>query len=193
MNVAGVPITAELLRKHDRPGPRYTSYPTAVEFHDGVGEAVYLEKLAQADAVAAEPLSFYFHLPFCHERCTFCGCHVTITKRTERATEYLSYLEREVDLVAQHLPHRRQVAQFHWGGGTPTYHSPEELRHLFQVGEFLGPRLVSQHNVRTYLRLMEGIRDSLREGRFAEYRLRMLSQLRSVLTQGPKGPEPREE
>ena len=67
------------------------------------------------------------------------------------------------------------------------------VRHLFQVGEFLGPRLVSQHNVRTYLRLMEGIRDSLREGRFAEYRLRMLSQLRGVLAKGPKGPEPREE
>jgi oxygen-independent coproporphyrinogen III oxidase len=133
MQVAGVPITAALLRKHDRPGPRYTSYPTAVEFHAGVGEAAYLEKLAQADALAQEPLSFYFHLPFCHERCTFCGCHVTITKRTERATEYLSYLEREVDLVAQRLPHRRQVAQYHWGGGTPTYHPPEELRQLHRV------------------------------------------------------------
>ena len=133
MHVDGVPITAELLRKHDRPGPRYTSYPTAVEFHDGVGEAAYLEKLALADALAHEPLSFYFHLPFCHERCTFCGCHVTITKRTERATEYLSYLEREVDLVAKHLPHRRQVAQFHWGGGTPTYHSPAELQQLHRV------------------------------------------------------------
>ena len=133
MHAAGVPITAELLRKHDRPGPRYTSYPTAVEFHDGIGEVQYKEKLAQADALANEPLSLYFHLPFCHERCTFCGCHVTITKRTERATEYLEYLHREIDLVAKHLPNRRQVAQYHWGGGTPTYHSPDELRQLHRT------------------------------------------------------------
>jgi oxygen-independent coproporphyrinogen-3 oxidase len=131
MEPTGVPI--DLLRKHDRPGPRYTSYPTAVEFHAGVGEAQYRDKLAQADAHRDEPLSLYVHLPFCQERCTFCGCHVTITRRTERATEYLGYLYREIDLVARHLPHRRRVAQYHWGGGTPTYHSPEELRQLHQT------------------------------------------------------------
>jgi len=133
MSSAGIPITAELLRKHDRPGPRYTSYPTAVEFHTGIDATVYAEKLAQADAQPDAPLSLYFHLPFCHERCTFCGCHVTITRRTERATEYLGWIEREIDLVARHLPHRRKVMQYHWGGGTPTYHSPEELRQLHQV------------------------------------------------------------
>src|SRR6187399_3168385 len=103
MSSAGIPITAELLRKHDRPGPRYTSYPTAVEFHTGVDVAVYAEKLAQADAQSDAPLSLYFHLPFCAERCTFCGCHVTITRRTERATEYLGWIQREVDLVARRL------------------------------------------------------------------------------------------
>lgn len=126
-------VTADLLRKHDRPGPRYTSYPTAVEFHSGVGPAEYEKKLAEADSQSGEPLSFYFHLPFCHERCTFCGCHVTITKRTERATEYLAWIEREIHLVAKHLPHRRKVVQYHWGGGTPTYHSPEELLQLHQT------------------------------------------------------------
>jgi oxygen-independent coproporphyrinogen-3 oxidase len=126
-------LTAELLRKHDRPGPRYTSYPTAVEFHEGVGPDEYAARLARADACAGEPLSLYVHLPFCQERCTFCGCFVTITKRTERATEYLGLVQREIDLVARHLPHRRTVAQFHLGGGTPTYHSPEELLQLHQA------------------------------------------------------------
>ena len=128
-----VPVTAELLRKYDKPGPRYTSYPTAVEFNPSVGAEQYAAKLAEADARPDEPLSLYTHLPFCHERCTFCGCHVTITKRTERATEYLAHLHREIDLVAQHLPHRRKVLQYHWGGGTPTYHSPGELRALHQT------------------------------------------------------------
>jgi oxygen-independent coproporphyrinogen-3 oxidase len=131
--MSDIRVTADLLRKHDRPGPRYTSYPTAVEFHPGVGTAEYEKKLAAADARSSEPLSFYFHLPFCHERCTFCGCHVTITKRTERATEYLAWLAREIDLVAKHLPHRRKVVQYHWGGGTPTYHAPEELLQLHQT------------------------------------------------------------
>jgi oxygen-independent coproporphyrinogen-3 oxidase len=116
-----VRLTAELLRKHDKPGPRYTSYPTAVEFHESVGADEYAARLARADACASEPLSLYVHLPFCQERCTFCGCFVTITKRTERATDYLALVQREIDLVARQLPHRRTVAQFHLGGGTPTY------------------------------------------------------------------------
>ncbi len=128
-----VAVTPELLRRYDRPGPRYTSYPTAVEFHEGVGASDYAKKLEAADAVRDEPLSLYFHLPFCEERCTFCGCHVVITRKRERATEYLGYIEREIDLVSKHLPHRRRVAQYHWGGGTPTYYSPAELRQLHQT------------------------------------------------------------
>ncbi|UCE03176.1 MAG: oxygen-independent coproporphyrinogen III oxidase [Candidatus Latescibacterota bacterium] len=127
------PITSELLRRYDRPGPRYTSYPTAVEFHEGVGAHDYAARLAQADQTPDEPLSLYMHLPFCHERCTFCGCHVIITKKRERSTEYLGYIQREIDLVCKHLPHRRRVAQYHWGGGTPTYYSPGEMRQLHQT------------------------------------------------------------
>ena len=126
-------LTPDLIRRFDRPGPRYTSYPTAVEFHEGVGAADYERKLAAADAHPHEPLSLYFHLPFCHERCTFCGCHVIITKKRERAIEYLGYLQRELDLVCKNLPHRRQVAQYHWGGGTPTYYTPAEMRQLHQA------------------------------------------------------------
>lgn len=128
------PITMEILRRFDRPGPRYTSYPTAVEFHEGVDADTYAIRLAEADALGADaPLSIYTHLPFCDHRCTFCGCHVVITKRQEVLERYLAYLEREIELVAERLPARRRVAQFHWGGGTPTHYGPEQLERLFRA------------------------------------------------------------
>ena len=120
-------VTAELLRTHDREGPRYTSYPTAVEFHDGVTAETYDDLLASADAAADEPLSMYVHLPFCEERCLYCGCHVIISPHKERAEPYLDLLKREIDLVAERLPNRRGVSQLHFGGGTPTYHRADEL------------------------------------------------------------------
>lgn len=125
-------LTAELLARYDRPGPRYTSYPTAVEFHDGVGPAQYGAHLARANELAAEPLSAYLHLPFCEHRCLFCGCHVIITPHKERATPYLDLLRREIDLVAERLPDRRRIGQLHLGGGTPTYHEPEQLAALLE-------------------------------------------------------------
>jgi oxygen-independent coproporphyrinogen-3 oxidase len=121
---------AELLEKYDRPGPRYTSYPTAVEFTEEIGAAAYGERL-EAAAASDEPLSLYFHLPFCHERCTFCGCHVIITKKHEVASDYLGFLHREIDLVADRLGNRTTVRQLHWGGGTPTYLTPAEMDALF--------------------------------------------------------------
>ncbi|MCB9915205.1 MAG: oxygen-independent coproporphyrinogen III oxidase [Planctomycetes bacterium] len=121
---------AALLTRHDRPGPRYTSYPTAVEFSEEVGLGQYEEHLARADALGDAPLSVYMHLPFCEERCLFCGCHVIITPHKEKAAPYLALLEREIDLVAAKLPHRRKVSQLHLGGGTPTYQSPAELDRL---------------------------------------------------------------
>src|SRR5262249_43234501 len=120
-------VTAELLRTHDREGPRYTSYPTAVEFHDGVDASVYDGLLARANDLPGEPLSMYVHLPFCEERCLFCGCHVIIMPHHDRAEPYLTLLQREMDLVAERLPDRRTVSQLHLGGGTPTYFRPDEL------------------------------------------------------------------
>ena len=122
---------AALLARYDRPGPRYTSYPTAVEFHAGVTADTYSDSLARANADADAPLSVYVHLPFCEERCAFCGCNVVITKHRDVANEYLGYLAREVDLLASHLPHRRHVSQLHWGGGTPTYYSAGQLETVF--------------------------------------------------------------
>ncbi|MGH7523644.1 MAG: radical SAM protein, partial [Gemmatimonadales bacterium] len=130
----GRAATAELLARHDRPGPRYTSYPTAVEFHEGITSADYEQRLAEADALGTAPLSIYVHLPFCEERCLFCGCHVIVTRHRDAAIPYLELLQREVELVAERLPRRRGFAQLHLGGGTPTYYTPTELtgflRHL---------------------------------------------------------------
>ncbi len=132
-NAPAAKVTADLLRRYDRPGPRYTSYPTAVEFHEGFDAGAYEAKLAEADAFPGEPLSLYFHLPFCHERCTFCGCNVVITSKPEVSARYLDYLKREIEIVAQRLPRRRRANQVHWGGGTPTYHRTEEIRELWEA------------------------------------------------------------
>ena len=128
----GREVTAEWLARYDLAGPRYTSYPTAVEFHDGVTVAEYGERLAAADALGDAPLSLYLHLPFCEERCLFCGCHVIVTKHREAAAPYLELLKREITLVAERLPHRRHFAQLHLGGGTPTYYTPAQLTELME-------------------------------------------------------------
>ena len=128
-------VTEETLRRFDKPGPRYTSYPTAVEFHEGVDEAAYRDRLAKADASGPDaPLSLYTHLPFCEHRCLFCGCHVVITRNLDIGAKYLDYLKREIDLVASLLSKRRTVAQLQWGGGTPTYFTPDQLGDL--LGHF---------------------------------------------------------
>lgn len=123
-------VTADLLARHDRPGPRYTSYPTAIEFHEGIGTDDYLTRLAAADQLGDAPLSLYMHLPFCEERCLFCGCHVIVTRHRKAAEPYLELVKREVELLAERLPNRRRFAQLHLGGGTPTYFSPAQLTDL---------------------------------------------------------------
>ncbi|MBM3280733.1 MAG: oxygen-independent coproporphyrinogen III oxidase [Candidatus Handelsmanbacteria bacterium] len=121
-------VEPQLLQRYDRPGPRYTSYPTAVEFHERFGAAEYAACLRSLKL--DQGLSLYLHLPFCEHRCTFCGCHVVITPKREVAGRYLEYLEREMDLVCGHLASRPKVIQYHWGGGTPTYYAPDQIRHL---------------------------------------------------------------
>ena len=129
----GARLTAELLAKYDRPGPRYTSYPTAVEFHEGFGPERYLAKLDEAARTPGEPLSLYVHLPFCRERCTFCGCNVIITQKPGVADAYLDDLVREVNLVADRLGGRTRLVQYHWGGGTPTYLTLEQMRRVWDA------------------------------------------------------------
>ncbi len=117
---------SELIKKYDRPGPRYTSYPTAPEWTESFGEPQYVDHLARAEK-AGGPLSIYVHLPFCREMCRFCGCNVVATHDRTRADAYLDLLEQEVALVAAKLPTRRTVSQLHWGGGTPTFLDEKQL------------------------------------------------------------------
>lgn len=125
-------VTRALLEKYDQPGPRYTSYPTAPMWQPTFGDAEYRAALARAAARVEEPLSVYFHLPFCWHRCLFCGCNVVISKRPEVADTYLDYLYREVAMGADALGARKRVKQMHWGGGTPTYLDCGQIEALFQ-------------------------------------------------------------
>ena len=125
-------VDAALLQRFDRPGPRYTSYPTAVEFHDGISEAAYEAALSDA-AKHDDSLSLYAHLPFCEQRCLYCACNVVITQKREVAEPYLTRLEREIERVSRSLGDRHRVSQFHFGGGTPTYYAPEQLEQLMRT------------------------------------------------------------
>jgi oxygen-independent coproporphyrinogen III oxidase len=131
MGVIPIP-SLELIRKYDRPGPRYTSYPTAPEWSDAFRAERYLEHLARADRQQG-PLSVYVHLPFCREMCRFCGCNVVATHDRSRADAYLDVLEKEVALVAGRLPNRRDVSQLHWGGGTPTFLDARQLARCHEI------------------------------------------------------------
>lgn len=111
----------ELLRKYDRPGPRYTSYPTVPAWTDAFGPEDYEAKLREAAALGPEvPLSLYAHIPFCAEMCSYCGCNVVISRSREKHEEYVEVLRRELDLVADRLGARNRLTQIHYGGGTPT-------------------------------------------------------------------------
>lgn len=126
-------VTRELLDRYDRPGPRYTSYPTAPEWSSEFGATDYGRALANAAAYPDDPLSIYVHLPFCWERCHFCGCNVVISKHPEVSGKYLEYVYKEIGMVSERLGDRKTVKQLHWGGGTPTYQSVEQIRALHGV------------------------------------------------------------
>jgi len=127
------PVSPELLRRFDVPGPRYTSYPTADRFVEAFGPADLTQALAQrraGPAALALPLSLYVHIPFCESLCYYCACNKIITKKHDRGTAYLRALAREVDLYTQQIGLGQAVTQLHLGGGSPTFLSDEELSEL---------------------------------------------------------------
>ena len=123
----------ELLKRFDINGPRYTSYPSADRFHGDFCEADYLGALERV-AKANEPLSLYFHLPFCPNICYYCGCNKIITKDHGRSAKYIKYLAKEMAMVTKAMGAQKRipVTQLHWGGGTPTFLSHEEMTELMQ-------------------------------------------------------------
>jgi len=121
-------IDIGILRKYSGAGPRYTSYPTAPLFTSSFGPGDYRRAIAETNAAdGAAPLSLYFHIPFCDTLCYFCGCTMLVTRDRNQIAGYLSYVKREIDMVAPLIKPGRRVLQLHWGGGTPSYLSPEEI------------------------------------------------------------------
>jgi oxygen-independent coproporphyrinogen-3 oxidase len=120
-------VDVELLKKYNRPGPRYTSYPTAVQFGPGLTADEYAEEIRSTNQGDNLPdLSLYFHLPFCKSLCYFCGCTMLITHNPDRIGAYLETLAKEIRTIGAMTSPKRKVVQLHWGGGTPSYLSTEQ-------------------------------------------------------------------
>ena len=169
-------VSEEFLAKYNRPGPRYTSYPTAPVWDEKFGQTDLEEFFGVADK-AGTPVSLYMHLPFCESLCLFCACNVVIQKDKKAAIPYLDSLKREIEHVRRFVSGNREVVQFHWGGGTPTYLSPAQLEDLFgwtkerflfadnaEIGVEVDPRVTAREHLETlrklgFNRLSMGIQD----------------------------------
>lgn len=124
-------INLDLVKKYDRPGPRYTSYPTAPQFHENFTHKDFLNEIIRTNNLEnPNNLSLYFHIPYCDTLCYFCGCNMIISRNRERISKYISYLKNEIDLLRTYLKPERKVSQIHWGGGTPTHLLPNEIKDL---------------------------------------------------------------
>lgn len=153
-------FSSELLHKYCKAGPRYTSYPTAPYFNESFGPAQWEDEL-RASQDTGRDISLYAHIPFCDTLCYYCGCNMIATKDYSKAESYLEVLFREIDRVAALTSKTRKVRQLHWGGGTPTYLKPDDMRRLFdhmagqftiasdaEIGCEMDPRELSREHVR---------------------------------------------
>ncbi|MES9898050.1 MAG: oxygen-independent coproporphyrinogen III oxidase [Sedimenticola sp.] len=121
-----------LINKYDYSGPRYTSYPTAPQFHEAFGEAEY-RNIATRSNEKGSPLSLYFHIPFCDTICFYCACNKVATKDRSMGTDYLARVYKEIAMQGELFDRSRKVEQLHWGGGTPTFISHQQMRDLMRV------------------------------------------------------------
>ena len=190
----------ELLQKFDINGPRYTSYPSADRFHDGFSEKDYLGALKRV-ANANEPLSLYFHLPFCPNICYYCGCNKIITKDHGRSAKYIKYLAKEMTMVfgAMGANKRLPITQLHWGGGTPTFLSHEEMTELMHYthqyfdllpgGEYsieIDPRRVTEKDIAllaelSFNRISLGVQDFNLAVQEAVHRVQTIEETQAVM------------
>ena len=131
--------------KYSKPGPRYTSYPTALEFSDAYKYDEYINKLENQDP--SRPISLYFHLPFCRNACYFCGCNVVFTSKEDKMLRYVDYLKRELEILSKHLDCSREVIQMHFGGGTPTFFSAKQLEIIIKEIKSYFPNFVSDAEI----------------------------------------------
>lgn len=132
-----VKFNTELIQRYDIAGPRYTSYPTAVQFMEGFDAEAYRRFTAVSNnELIPKPLSLYVHLPFCKSLCYYCGCMKKVTRHNEHGDSYLDLLDREIEMQGELFDHDREVVQLHFGGGTPTFHDDEQLGRLIaSLGE----------------------------------------------------------
>lgn len=152
-------VDLDLVRKYNVPGPRYTSYPPATQFTDKVDFNLLRSKMRE-NAASERDVSLYFHLPFCQTLCWYCGCTTVITTDQKVSGKYIDYLEKEIGLLAGEFNSKRKVAQLHFGGGTPTFLTPPELRRLggiikknftfspnIEAGVEIDPRRLSREHI----------------------------------------------
>ena len=191
-------VSEEFLARYNRPGPRYTSYPTAPLWNDSFGPDD-LERVHQEAERAHSPVSLYMHIPFCESLCLFCACNVIIQKDKRVAPPYLGVLKQELDGVSRGVSKQREVVQFHWGGGTPTYLTPEQIEDLFsavrarftfaagaEIGIEVDPRVTSREHLETlrrlgFNRLSMGIQDFHAEVQKAIHRIQPFELTRDLL------------
>jgi len=191
-------VGEEFLARYNRPGPRYTSYPTAPVWNDSFGPDD-LERVHEEAERARSPVSLYMHIPFCESLCLFCACSVIIQKDKRVAPPYLSILKQEMERVSRSVSKIREVVQFHWGGGTPTYLTPEQIEDLFgavrarftfaadaEIGIEVDPRVTSREHLETlrrlgFNRLSMGIQDFHGEVQKAIHRIQPFELTRDLL------------
>src|SRR5271166_6628301 len=131
-STTGIAFDPDLIRKYDRFGPRYTSYPTADRFTEAFTGDDLVTALRNRPAGGA-PLSLYVHVPFCNTICYYCACNKIVTKDHGRSAKYIRYLGKEIALLSALLAPQAPIAQLHWGGGTPTFLSAEEMSALMGI------------------------------------------------------------
>jgi oxygen-independent coproporphyrinogen-3 oxidase len=191
-------VSQEFLTKYNKPGPRYTSYPTAPVWNDAFGPDDLERVHERADRQGA-PVSLYMHLPFCESLCLFCACNVIIQKDKSAAAPYLGVLKRELGRVSQSVSRERPVVQFHWGGGTPTYLTPAQIEDLFgaaresftfaadaEIGIEVDPRVTSVAHLETlrklgFNRLSMGIQDFHPDVQKAIHRIQPFEMTRDLI------------
>jgi oxygen-independent coproporphyrinogen-3 oxidase len=191
-------VGEEFLAKYNRPGPRYTSYPTAPVWNDAFGPDD-LEKVHEEADRAKTPVSLYMHIPFCESLCLFCACNVIIEKDKDVAPPYLGILKRETERIGRGVSKDRPVVQFHWGGGTPTYLTPPQIEDLFgftreqfhfapdaEIGIEIDPRVTSREHLETlrklgFNRLSMGIQDFHADVQKAIHRIQPFEMTRDLL------------
>jgi oxygen-independent coproporphyrinogen-3 oxidase len=200
--VHAVEFDAGLLGRLGKSGPRYTSYPTADRFTPGFGYRDYLHAVAGVRTRGAKrPLSLYLHIPFCDTVCYYCACNKIVTKRRDKAATYLSYLKREIEMQGMLFAGMNEVEQLHFGGGTPTYLSDEQMGDLMDhirrsfrfapdaAGEYsieVDPRTVSVERVRSlrrqgFNRISLGVQDFDAEVQKAVNRVQPEHETRAVI------------